>query len=168
MKKMMFFILGGLLLSSSLVSFSNADVNQREDTLQLVSQSFDGYIDISPQQAWGMMSDSSDGRQIPVDVRRPEEYLNERIVTPNQEDWPRWFPYEIESGGYGPIKNQGIFLQLFMDYYEDKEIILYCRTGRRTAISAQILVDNGFQGTVYNMLGGITDWKASGLPTTLN
>ena len=168
MKKIILFIVGGLLLSSSFVSYSNANVNQNEDIQQVITQSFFGYIDVTPEQVWDMMNYSSGGKQILIDVRRSDEYLNERIVTPDKEDWPRWFPYELVSDGNGPIKNQGILLQLFMNYYKDKEIVLYCRTGRRTAISAQILIDNGFQGTVYNMLGGITEWKANELPTTLN
>ena len=35
-------------------------------------------------------------------------------------------------------------------------------------MAAQILVDNKFYGTIYNMLGGITDWEAAGYPTIAN
>ena len=105
------------------------------------------------------MNNSDDGRQIPIDIRRWDEYSSERIDTPNLGDWPRWFPYEFTSGGPGPIKNEGILLDIFMKIYENKEIIIYCRTGRRTGISAQILVDNGFSGIIYNMVNGITEWK---------
>jgi rhodanese-related sulfurtransferase len=55
-----------------------------------------------------------------------------------------------------------------MSIYADKEIIIYCRSGRRTGFAAQILIDNGFTGIVYNLVGGINSWKSSGLPTTLN
>jgi len=72
---------------------------------------------------------------------------------------------EFASGGPGFIKNEGIILAIFMRVYQDKEIIIYCRTGRRTGISAQILVDNGFSGIIYNMVNGITEWKSVGLPT---
>lgn len=125
------------------------------------------YINISAQEAWDLMNNTEDGRKIPIDMRRPGEYFNERIVPPHPEDWPRWFPYEIQSDGPGPIKNEGILLDLFISHYKDKEIIIYCRTGRRTDLAAQILIDNGFQGKLYNMVDGITEWKAEGLPTTL-
>jgi len=52
-----------------------------------------------------------------------------------------------------------------MNIFLKELIIIYCRTGRRTGISAQILVENGFTGTIYNMVDGITEWKAEGLPT---
>jgi len=124
-----------------------------------------GFINITVFEAWDLLNSTEDGRQIPIDVRRWSEYSTERIAPPNPEDWPRWFPYELTSDGPGPINNQGLLLKIFMWIYKDKEIIIYCRTARRTGISAQILIDNGFQGTVYNMLGGINEWKAQGFPT---
>ena len=111
------------------------------------------------------MNNTEDGRQIPIDIRRWDEYISERIITPNSEDRPRWFPYEFTSDGPGPIKNEGFLLKIFMKIYDDKEIIIYCRTGRRTGLAAQILVDHGFTGTIYNMANGITEWKTEGLPT---
>jgi len=125
------------------------------------------YINISAQKAWDLMNNTEGGRQIPIDTRRPGEYLNERIIPPHFEDWPRWFPYELQSDGPGPIKNEGLLLDLFISHYNNKEIIIYCRTGRRTGLAAQILIDNGFQGKLYNMVDGITTWKTEGLPTTL-
>jgi len=124
------------------------------------------FVDITPNEAWEMMNSTEDGIQIPIDVRRLDEYIGKRIILPDEEDWIRWFPYELKSGGPGPIKNEDILLKMFMKIYDSKEIIIYCRTGQRSGISAQILFDNGFTGTVYNMIGGITAWKSVGLPTT--
>jgi rhodanese-related sulfurtransferase len=149
-------------------SFASANISnniEKENRNINYIQKSNGYINITAQEAWEMMNNSEDGRQIPIDIRRWGEYTTERIKPPNSEDFPRWFPYEFVSDGPGPIKNEGILLQLFMKIYSNKEIIIYCRTGRRTGISAQILVDNGFTGIIYNMVDGITDWKAEGLPT---
>lgn len=43
------------------------------------------------------------------------------------------------------------------------EILVYCRTGFRSRIASQILVDNDFLH-VYNMLGGIIAWIDEGYP----
>ena len=43
------------------------------------------------------------------------------------------------------------------------EILVYCRSGGRSATASQILADNGFSH-VYNMLGGITAWIDVGYP----
>ena len=45
--------------------------------------------------------------------------------------------------------------------YNDTEILVYCRSGSRSAVASQILVNNNFT-KVYNMLGGFTDWASSG------
>lgn len=43
----------------------------------------------------------------------------------------------------------------------DKKILVYCRTGRRSTLASEILVNNGFK-EVYNMNGGIVDWTNAG------
>jgi len=43
----------------------------------------------------------------------------------------------------------------------EDEILVYCRSGVRSATASQILVDNGFT-SIYNMLGGITAWRNEG------
>ena len=44
-----------------------------------------------------------------------------------------------------------------IESYVDTEILVYCRSGSRSATASQILVDNNFT-KVYNMLGGFTTW----------
>ncbi|MBC7333503.1 MAG: rhodanese-like domain-containing protein [Actinobacteria bacterium] len=46
---------------------------------------------------------------------------------------------------------------------EGKPIIVYCRSGNRSAQAATILVQNGFK-EVYNMRGGISAWISKGYP----
>ena len=48
------------------------------------------------------------------------------------------------------------------------EIILYCRSGYRSFEATNLLIDNEFNGTIYNMLGGINAWRAAGYPTIGN
>ncbi|MHB1253283.1 MAG: rhodanese-like domain-containing protein, partial [Candidatus Humimicrobiaceae bacterium] len=45
----------------------------------------------------------------------------------------------------------------------DKPVIVYCRSGNRSAQAAEILLKNNFH-SVYNMLGGITEWVKKGYP----
>ena len=49
--------------------------------------------------------------------------------------------------------------------HENHEIIVYCRTGRRSVIASEILDSHNFT-KVYNMLGGIQAWQSSGYPIT--
>ena len=123
-----------------------------------------GYTNVTAQEAWDMLNCSCDGRQIPIDVRMVEEFIEERIDVPLPEDWVRVFPLNFK-GGAGPIQRQGLLLRLFMMRYKGEEIIIYCGSGGRSFIATQILIENNFNGKIYNMVGGIGAWKAAGLPT---
>jgi rhodanese-related sulfurtransferase len=47
---------------------------------------------------------------------------------------------------------------------KNKTYLVYCRSGRRSEGSLDLMRQLGF-GRAYNMLGGIINWKANGLPT---
>ncbi|RKZ80426.1 MAG: rhodanese-like domain-containing protein [Gammaproteobacteria bacterium] len=47
--------------------------------------------------------------------------------------------------------------------YKDKPIVMQCRSGKRSAVAANILKDAGFEH-VSNMNGGINAWKQAKLP----
>lgn len=46
---------------------------------------------------------------------------------------------------------------------KDKKILVYCRSGARSARASDRLIAAGFK-EVYNLSGGILGWKAAGLP----
>ena len=45
----------------------------------------------------------------------------------------------------------------------DRDIVLYCRTGARSAQACMFLSQRGFD-SVYNLRGGIIDWARLGFP----
>jgi rhodanese-related sulfurtransferase len=120
--------------------------------------SLDDYVNLTVEEVWEFISNSSNGIQILIDVRTPQEYFDERIYTQSFLEKPRLFPLQI-------MQRDGLLLRLFMIFYKDREVILYCRSANRSFIATQILIDHGFSGTIYNMMGGITEWKQAGLPT---
>jgi len=81
-----------------------------------------------------------------IDVRTPEEY----------------------ASGY--IKN-AINLDFYSETFKDeldkfdrtKTYLIYCRSGHRSGIVLDMMKEIGFK-EVYNMLEGIIQWKAEGLP----
>ncbi len=46
-----------------------------------------------------------------------------------------------------------------------EEIVLYCRSGNRSATAASLLVKNGFEN-VSHLGGGIIDWESQNYPVT--
>ena len=53
-----------------------------------------------------------------------------------------------------------------LEQYRDDEIVVYCRSGRRSGIAKSILEDEGFDNVTNG--GGLTDLHAQGVPTTPN
>lgn len=115
-----------------------------------------GFIDISVEEAWELLNDVSNGIQIPIDVRRNDEWNIYHIDTPIPEN-PRHFRLDLLQDEYG--------LNEFLNNYNGKDVIIYCKAGSRSATAANILVENNFSGIIYNMVGGILDWRSEDFPT---
>lgn len=85
-----------------------------------------------------------------LDVRRPEEFAGETghlegaILLPVQE-----------------LANRLDELRMF----KNDTIVVYCRTDNRSRTAVSVLDSNGF--AAVRMMGGITAWKAQGLPVVL-
>jgi rhodanese-related sulfurtransferase len=54
----------------------------------------------------------------------------------------------------------------FGELSKDKPVIVYCRSGKRSATAAAILVSKGFP-QVYDMTGGINAWTGKGYPVVV-
>ena len=101
------------------------------------------YKTISVSDARVMMQSSSN--VLVVDVRTPQEYVKghlEGAINIPLSDLP------LRIGGLE----------------QNRPILVYCRTGHRSAQASSILVKAGFT-KVYNLEGGITAWINSGYPT---
>jgi len=80
-----------------------------------------------------------------IDIRTPAEI--ERGVIPNAKTLPlRMIPLKL-----------GFFSQV------DRQIVLYCRTGSRSAQACRFLNQQGIYN-VINLRGGIVKWTGCGLP----
>ena len=82
-----------------------------------------------------------------VDVREPHEYE------------------EVNIGGrlvsLGKVQTMQVEE---LEDLKDKEVIVYCRSGRRSMMACQMLEQTGFKNT-YNLEGGILAWIGKyGLP----
>ena len=106
-----------------------------------------GQINISVDTAYDMITDENTYPDLIIlDVRTLLEYndghINNSILIPNTE---------LESR-----INE-------LSGYENREIIVYCRTGFRSNQASIILVNHNFT-KVYNMLGGFSAWTGESYP----
>ncbi|MCE1253074.1 MAG: rhodanese-like domain-containing protein [Anaerolineae bacterium] len=79
-----------------------------------------------------------------LDVRQPEE----------------WVQFHIPGATLIPL---GELPDRLNEVPKDKEIVVVCRTGHRSAQGRDILRNAGFE-KVTSMAGGVTQWQAQGLP----
>ena len=116
-----------------------------------------GYTNITVEQAYSLLTNTSNGIQIPIDIRTNSEWAVAHIDTPAPENPQHW-----------PYLQDGVNLTEFMEQYRGKEIVLYCKAGSRTLKAANLLVANNFDGVIYFMLGGNDAWTLAGYPTKAN
>ncbi len=92
----------------------------------------------------------ADGKAVLVDVREPAEWAEAGVAAP---------AVLLPKSDFDGDKKQW---KDFLAKVGDKQIILYCRSGRRADAVGQALAAEG--RSVANA-GGLKDWVAAGLPT---
>lgn len=97
---------------------------------------------VSPQEFQKKLNEKN---IVLVDVRTPEEVSEGKI------------PNAINIDFYS-----NSFEQEISKLDKNKTVLVYCRSGKRSASAADILAKKGYK--VINLDGGITNWQAQGLP----
>jgi rhodanese-related sulfurtransferase len=111
-------------------------------------------INITVHEAWELLNDTSNGIQIPIDVRTEDEW-NESFIDTSWPEHPRF------------LGNMTYWE--FNETYGGEEVIIYCKGGYRSLLFCyQLCYETDFNGTVYNMEGGITTWIEEGYPVRNN
>lgn len=111
-----------------------------------------------PQTAVGEVARLiADGRASYIDCRSEEE-LGGGVV-PRSVNIP--FPH---NGNAEVVQPADFLLDVESEGFErDQLVFVGCRTGARSALAAEVLINGGFTD-VRNVDGGIVAWMASGLP----
>ncbi len=82
-----------------------------------------------------------------LDVRTPQEIKEGKIKGAAEADW----------------RNENAFQQEILKLDRNKPVYIYCRSGGRSSSAAAWLSNEGFK-EVFNVTGGLTEWKAKGKP----
>ena len=109
--------------------------------------------DLSPND----FIDAKDNGGIVIDIRREEEWKETGILQGSNT-----ITAFTKDGNIHPD-----FPKKFFDLINDIDvpILLYCRTGNRTGILGQALIDQVGQTNVSHLSEGIVGWKKQGHPT---
>lgn len=154
-----------IFIISLMLVFLGASVNASNEKISTadykISQNCNECpINITVHDAWDLLTDTGNGIQFPIDVRYEEEWNYGFIDTPYPE-CPRRYVYD-------EFQYNETFLNWFIDEFADQDLVIYCASGGRSRIVSYLLCDANFTGIVYNMLGGINDWKDEGYPIRYN
>lgn len=104
--------------------------------------------DITPQEAFTLIQKNQNNPDfVIIDVRTPEEFGGEHIEQ---------------------ATNINFYSETFRDTLnaldKNKTYLIYCQVGGRSSSALDIMAELNFK-EVYNILGGINQWKAEGLST---
>ena len=91
--------------------------------------------------------DAGDNIQL-VDVRQPEE----------------WAFSKIEGAKLIPL---GEILNRMGELDQNRETVIHCKSGMRSAKAVEVLQRAGFKGELKNLKGGITAWSNEVDPSVL-
>ena len=84
-----------------------------------------------------------------LDVRTPGEYYDGHI------EHAKLIPLHQLEQRLGEI-----------DDYKDRDLLVYCRSGNRSTVAAEILIRDGFK-RLYHLRPGIRGWRQANLPVTV-
>jgi rhodanese-related sulfurtransferase len=98
------------------------------------------------------------GSFVLIDVREPAEYATAHLA--GAIHIPRGvLEFQVEANpAIACVTEPALALR-------EQPIVLYCRTGGRSALAAESLQQLGFT-RVRSLAGGITAWTAAGMPVT--
>jgi rhodanese-related sulfurtransferase len=98
-------------------------------------------VDIDTARAW-----IEQGQAVVVDVREQHEYDAGHIAGATLRPLSLWDPDELPPVPAG------------------KHLLLHCRSANRCGVAAQNLLDNGYEGPINRLAGGMLAWAAAGAP----
>jgi rhodanese-related sulfurtransferase len=134
--------LGMALLLASICLHFQGRIARSESQIQIIKN-------ITPKEAYTLILKNKGNQSFVIlDVRTPLEFANRHIENAVNLDY--------YSETFKNVLNR-------LDH--NKTYLIYCRTARRSRRVLDLMKELGFR-EVYNIAGGITDWKEAGLPTT--
>jgi rhodanese-related sulfurtransferase len=116
--------------------------------LELVAEARNQIDDVSPDDAF---AEIAAGRAVPLDVREPVEWEHHIAGAVQVPRGLLEFAADPTSPRHKPELDPA------------RRVIVYCRSGARAVLAGVTLKTLGF-ADVANLGGGITAWKAAGLP----
>ena len=135
------------LISNSGLKEENLKSGEVSQVKQAQTKQEPIFKDINAQETNNLIQNNKDNENlIVIDVRASSEYSSGYIESSINLDY-----------------NSLDFKNNLNKFDKNKAYIVYCRSGSRSNKALSTMKELGFN-EVYNLLGGITEWSAQGLP----
>ena len=97
-----------------------------------------------------------------VDAKTFAKLMKEKDVIILDVRTPKEFAEDGHIKGANLIPVQ-LFKYIYLEGLRDKKVLVYCRSGNRSTLASRALENMGIKN-VYNLKGGILEWKKAGFP----
>jgi rhodanese-related sulfurtransferase len=102
-----------------------------------------GFKDVKPQEAVRLINHED---AVMVDVRDDQEYREGHVLN------AKWVPFGLMEERLPEL-----------EAYRSRPLIVYCRSGQRSAHACVLLRKHGF-ARLYKLSGGLLAWRGADLP----
>ncbi len=96
-----------------------------------------------------------------ISVQQAYEKYRQGTLLLDVRTQPEWDEYHAPNAVLIPLDELPSRLN---ELPKDREIVVICRSGNRSAVATDILRQNGFNAT--SVAGGMKAWRAAGYPVT--
>ncbi len=98
----------------------------------------------------------------PIKIEQAEKKLAEGVQLLDVRTKEEWDEGHLKGAKLVTVTEEGFLEKAKVVLDTKKPVVVYCRSGKRSAMATEQLRAAGF--TVDDMEGGITAWKAAGKP----
>lgn len=98
----------------------------------------------------------------PVKIEQAEKHLADGAQLLDVRTQEEWNEGHLKGAKLVPLTKEGFIEKARTTLDPKKPVVVYCKSGGRSARAAKQLRDAGF--TVYDLAGGITAWTKAGKP----
>ena len=130
------------------------------DLSQIGLDDLAGYFEPPPVDTWSDAGLPMQSYQMATPRQIAQQILGDEVYVVDVRNQTEWDEDRLSAADHimlGYLEDHAATLP------HDKPVVVHCRTGVRSAIGASLLQAKGIPG-VINMVGGLRDWMADGLP----
>ena len=96
-----------------------------------------------------------------IEVDKAEQLIGEKVQLLDVRTEEEWNEGHLEGALRVDFTAEGFAEGVRKALDQDRPVLVYCRSGNRSARAAKVMEQLGFQ-TVYDLKGGITGWQKAG------